>query len=216
VPSGAQADQFLHAHYYNRVIDEDRRSRFAEQFEQNRGNPALALRRAIEWWRDLPAPPSEEDRMLFEWAPFLSERLSTDRLLRLSNAEFEAICQRVWSIQDHARRVANITLNLPGGTRYDMATKTKALAQFLLSRRSQNDSNVLQVIHHVLYGGNEEDLPNRLWQATTEARWRIEHLGISALGELIGWALPERFPPRNNRTSKSLRSLGFPVTVHGS
>jgi hypothetical protein len=216
VPSGAQADQFLHAHYYNHVIDKDRRSRFAEQFEQNHTNPALALRRAMDWWRDLSAPPSGEDRMLFEWAPFLRAMLSADRILRLSGADFEAICQRVWSIQDHARRVANATLNLPGDRRYDMSTKTTALAQFLFSRRSQNGSNVLQVIHHVLYGGNEEDLPSRVWEATTDDLWRIEHLGISALGELIGWALPERFPPRNNRTSKSLRSLGFPVTVHGS
>jgi hypothetical protein len=215
VPSGAQADQLLHAHYYNRV-SEGRQSRFAELFEQNRRNPALALQEAMDWWRGLAAPPSGEDRMLFEWAPFLREMLSADRLLRLSGAEFEEICLRVWSIQDHASRVANVTLNLPGGRPYDRATKTKALAQFLLGRRSQNGSNVLQVIHHVLYDGREGDLPNRLWEAIAGDQWRIEHLGISALGELVGWALPERFPPRNNRTSKSLRSLGYPVSVHGS
>jgi hypothetical protein len=73
----------------------------------------------------------------------------------------------------------------------------------------------LQVIHYVLYGGTDETLPIRLWEATTDGPWRIEHLGISALGELVGWALPDKFPPRNNRTSKSLRSLGFPVAVHG-
>jgi hypothetical protein len=42
VPSGAQADQFLHAHYYNRV-SEGRQSRYAEQFDQNRGDPELAF-----------------------------------------------------------------------------------------------------------------------------------------------------------------------------
>jgi hypothetical protein len=215
VPSGAQADQFLHAHYYNRVIGEDRRSHFAELFEQNRRDPERALREAIAWWRSLRAPPSSEDRMLFEWAPYLRELLSAERLLELGGEEFEAVCQRVWSIQDHARRVANSTLDLPEG-HYDMKTKTKALAKFLMSRRSQNGSNVLEVIHHVLYGGNETNLPDRLWEAIKNDRWRIEHLGISALGELTGWALPERFPPRNNRTSKSLRSLGFPVVVHGS
>jgi hypothetical protein len=154
--------------------------------------------------------------MLFEWAPLLREMLSADRLLRLSGEEFAAICQRAWSIQDHASRVANATLNLQGGRAYNRATKTQALAQFLFSRRSQNGSNVLQVIHHVLYEGIEENLPNRMWEAITGDQWRIEHLGISALGELVGWALPERFPPWNNRTSKSLRSLGFAVTVHGS
>jgi hypothetical protein len=215
IPPGAQADQFLHAHYYTHVIDEERRSRFAELFEENRSNPGRALQQAVDWWRALPAAPKGEEKTLFEWAPFLRQMLSADRLLGLNQAEFEAVCQRVWSIQDHARRVANVTLNLPDDRRHDMATKTKALSEFLFARRSKNGSSVLQVIHYVLYGGTDETLPIRLWEATTDGPWRIEHLGISALGELVGWALPDKFPPRNNRTSKSLRSLGFPVAVHG-
>lgn len=153
--------------------------------------------------------------MLLEWAPFLRQALSADRILKLTGGEFEEICQRVWSIQDHGRRVSNATLNLPGHRRHDMATKTEALAKFLFSRRSRNGSNVLEVINYLLYGGSDHALPTRLWECTTDGAWRIEHLGISALGELIGWALPDKFPPRNNRTSKSLRSLGFQVDVHG-
>ena len=213
VPSGAQADQFLHAHYYNRVIGHDRRTQFAEMFETNRANPGKALREALDWWRSQPTPPSREDRMLFEWAPVLRDALSRDRLMSLSVADFDAVCQRVWSIQDHARRVANATLGLPGGVPYDIPTKTSELSKFLMSRRSGNGSTVLDVINFVLYGGSDDDLPDRLWDATTDPAWRIEHFGISAIGELIGWALPERFPPRNNRTSRSLRSLGFDVGV---
>jgi hypothetical protein len=216
VPPGAQADQFLHAYYYNRVIGEGRRSLFAEKFEENRLNPARALSEAMTWWRGLPEPPSNEDRMLFEWAPLLREALSQDRILNLTGSDFDSVCHRVWSIQDHALRVSNATLNLPGGRKYDRATKTKALAEFLFSRRSQNGSTVLQVLNHVLYGGTDETLPIRLWEATADEAWRIEHLGISALGELVGWALTDKFPPRNNRTSKALYSLGFPVTFHGS
>jgi hypothetical protein len=215
VSQGAQADQFLHAYYYNKVIGEDRRSHFAEKHEEHRANPGQALRDAMAWWRDLSEPPSKEDRMLFNWAPFLRDALSQDRLLGLSAADFEAICNRVWSIQDHARRVANATLNLPGGTRYDMATKTKELAKFLFSRRSQNGSSILEVLNHVLYEGTDEAVPSRLWEATADDAWKIEHLGLSALGELVGWALPDKFPPRNNRTSKALYSLGFPVAFHG-
>jgi hypothetical protein len=214
VPTGAQADQFLHAHYYNNVI-EGRRSRYEELFEANRGNPEQALNRAIDWWRNLPGPPSGEDRTLLEWAPFLRNSLSRDRILELSESEFEAICHRVWSIQDHARRMANITLNLTERQPYDIPTKTTALAKFLFSRRSRNGSNVLEVIYHVLYDGTDDSVPERLWEAIAADAWRIEHFGISALGELVGWALPERYPPRNNRTSKSLRSLGFPVIAHG-
>jgi hypothetical protein len=215
IPPGAHADQFLHAHYYNRVIDEKRRSRFAEKYEENKSNPERALQEAIGWWRGLPGPPSGEEKTLLEWAPFLRRMLSADRLPNLNQTEFEAVCQSVWSIRDHARRVANVTLNLPGDQKHDMTTKTKVLSEFLFSRKSKNGSNVLQVIQHVLYGGADETLPIRLWEAITDGPWRIEHLGISALGEMVGWALPNKFPPRNNRTSKSLRSLGFPVAVHG-
>jgi hypothetical protein len=215
IPSGAQADQFLHAHYDNHVIGERRRSRFEEQFETNKCNPAQALEQEIHWWRSLLEAPSGEEKMLIEWAPFLRDALSPDRILQLTASDFEAVCQRVWSIQDHARRVANVTLNLPEGRHYDMETKTKELATFLFARKAKNGSNVLDVLHHVLYDGTDEGLPTRLWDATTDGAWRIDHLGISALGELIGWALPDKFPPRNNRTSKSLRSLGYSVTVHG-
>jgi hypothetical protein len=215
VPSGAQADQFLHAYYYHTSFDDGRRSMYAEKFEENKGNPAIALKNAVDWWRELTKPPSNEDRMLFEWAPFLREKLSREHILLLSEADFEDVCRRVWSIQDHARRVKNVTLNLVSGQSYDKATKTGELSKFLFGRRTQNGMGILEVINYVLYGGGDESLPIRLWEATTDDKWHIDHLGISSLGELIGWALPDRFPPRNNRTSKALRSLGYPVTVHG-
>jgi hypothetical protein len=214
IPSGAQADQFLHAYYFNLVIVK-RRSLYAEKFEANKANPAKALGDAVAWWRGFSSPPSHEDKTLLQWAPLLREALSQERILSLSENDFEGICQRVWSIQDHARRVSNMTLNLAEGQRYDMATKTRELAKFLYSRRSQNRSSVLEVISYVLHGGTDDALPRRLWEATAEDGWRIEHLGISALGELVGWALPDKFPPRNNRTSKALYALGNPVTVHG-
>lgn len=215
VPLGAQADQFLHAHYYNRVIGEDRRSRFAKMFERNKADPQAALEEAVAWWHGLASPPSGEDRTLFDWAPVLRECLSQERILGLTESDFEAICERVWAIQDHGRRVRNATVGLPDGLVHHMPEKTKALAHYLWRRSSPNGSNVLGTIDHILYGGSDADLPLRLWDATQEGGWRIEHLGTSALGELVGWALPERFPPRNNRTSKSLRSLGFAVDVHG-
>jgi hypothetical protein len=104
---------------------------------------------------------------------------------------------------------------LPNGNRIDMTTKTKALARFLFSRRSQSGSSALQFLNHVLYGGTDDAFPTRLREGTVDDAWKIEHLGISALGELVGWALPDKFPPRNNRTSKALYALGYPVTFLG-
>ncbi|RWN98163.1 MAG: phospholipase, partial [Mesorhizobium sp.] len=59
-----------------------------------------------------------------------------------------------------------------------------------------------------------KELPSRMWDALHDPKLRIENFGISAMGELVGWALPNQFPPRNGRTSKALRSLGHDVTVH--
>ena len=151
--------------------------------------------------------------MLYEWAPVLRRELSEDRILILSETEFVGVCERVWSIQDHGRRVRNDVLNLPDGVRHAMAAKTKALAHYLFRRRAPNGSTMLETLHYVLYGGSLDEVPLRLWDAIGDGPWRIEHLGVSALGEIVGWALPDRFPPRNNRTSKSLRSLGFDVSA---
>jgi hypothetical protein len=53
-----------------------------------------------------------------------------------------------------------------------------------------------------------------MWDALTDSRRKVELLGVSSLGEIVGWALPDLYPPRNGRTSKSLRSLGYDVRVH--
>lgn len=37
---------------------------------------------------------------------------------------------------------------------------------------------------------------------------------MNSLGEIVGWAMPDRYPPRNGRSSRALRSLGFDVQVH--
>jgi hypothetical protein len=97
-----------------------------------------------------------------------------------------------------------------------MRCQMKCVSRCLMSRRLKvaDGASVLDTLRYVLYEGNRGDLPERLWDALTDPRWKIAHFGLSALGELVGWALPDDFPPRNSRTSKALRSLGFDVVVH--
>jgi hypothetical protein len=213
VPAGAQADQFLHAHYYKRTF-EGQRAMFESMYERNKGNPMAATDEAVAWWRSLPAPPSHEDVTLNEWAVFLREHLSSDGLSAMTEDDFIGICSRVYAIRDHGRRVANRILSLPGDRAYTRDEKTQALARFLFVSKSQSGKSVADTLRFVLFGGSKSDLPERLWEATNNPDYRQEHLGINALGELVGWALPDHFPPRNGRTSKALRSLGYDVTVH--
>ena len=210
--SGVQADQFLHAHYYHNTFD-GRRANFERWYEDNQHDPERALVKAMEWWSKLPRAPQGEDEFIIERAPFLQAHLSENRVLRLDNFELEQVFSRVHAITDRARRVPNAAVNLPSGQPYTIPQKITAMAHVVWNSRTSGGHTPLEVIYHLLYGGAGDEIPQRLWDVTHEPKWKLPHLGISAFGELAGWALPDRFPPRNGRTSKSLRSLGFDVAV---
>ncbi|MGS6289529.1 hypothetical protein ACVGWF_24630, partial [Enterobacter asburiae] len=42
----------------------------------------------------------------------------------------------------------------------------------------------------------------------------IPHIGLSSLGEIVGWARPHEFPPRKMRTSKGLRALRYNAVTY--
>ncbi|MYF06733.1 MAG: phospholipase [Rhodospirillaceae bacterium] len=213
--AGAQADQFLHAHYYERVYVRQK-ANYEALYEQNRNRRDQALDEALNWWRQLPKAPSSEDEMLHVTAPALRSVLAEEKLAVMTYEQFQKICMDVHAIKDYARRVPNKAVKLAdNGTQYKIVDKVAALSNRIWNDRSSSGARVNSIISHILYGGPEEQLPERLWQAVTDPKWKIDGLGISALGELTGWALPDRFPPRNGRTSKALRSLGFDVRFHG-
>lgn len=47
-------------------------------------------------------------------------------------------------------------------------------------------------------------------------KYFLPHYGLNSIAEVIGWAQPEIAPPRNGRTSKALRALGYDVRVYSS
>jgi hypothetical protein len=213
-PAGAHADQFLHAHYYQRTFH-GRKANYAAFFEAKKTRRAEALAEAMEWWRQLSAAPSSEAEMLNVTAPFLQSALSEERVRLMSYDNFYDICMGVHAIKDYARRVPNKSVGLPdNGIRYTIPEKVAALSKRMWDDSSSNGGRVRELIGYVLYSGSGDQLPERLWQGVAGSKWRVDGLGISALGELVGWALPDRFPPRNGRTSKALKSLGYDVTVH--
>jgi hypothetical protein len=60
----------------------------------------------------------------------------------------------------------------------------------------------------VLWDTFPADMEQCLWFAVSDDRYRFAHLGKSSLREAVGWARPNDYPPRNNRTNKALRALG--------
>jgi len=146
----------------------------------------------------LDNPPTSEGEIINEWAE------PNRKLL-----EKEAI--KKWTIED----LIQLCSRLSKGTKQKSQDECiNLLANFLWNQRSVSGKSILDVITYVLYDGADKDLPVRLWEATHDEKWRIPHLGLSTLGEFVGWAKPNLFPPRNGRTSKALTALGYKVRIH--
>jgi len=212
--SGVLADQFLHAYYYNRVRD-GQNYPYRELFKTNSTNREAAVRAALEWWRTLPLAPSSEDVHISQWAPAVRKLLTQDSLRAMSESAFQDLCLRVHAGRDHAKRVESTTLGLQQGMhRMAQDDRIRVFAKWLYAQRSPDRSTSCDVIDFVLHGGASDEVPDRIFAACFEEPKKIPHIGVSALGEMVGWAMPDDFPPRNGRTSKALTALGYSVKIH--
>ncbi len=211
-PLGAQADQFLHAHYYQRTFN-GRAADYERHYERNKKAPDQALAEAARWWRSLPSG-NDEQRTLNEVSPMLRQVFSEASLANMTEDVFADALWHVHASREYARRVRNARVGLPDGKLHSMETKSEALARRIWRDSAGKGAPVAKALAFVLYGGAPEEVPHRMWEALTDNRRKVELLGVSGLGEIVGWALPDLYPPRNGRTSKSLRSLGYDVRVH--
>lgn len=214
--SGILADQFLHAYYYSYPnIREGNKSLYREFFEKNEKNKQKAIEVAISWWRNLKEAPNGEDVIMRDYAISNQKLLEKESLKSISIEEFTLLCSKVHAIRDHARRMDNATYGLPKNAPQKSSDECVELfSNFLWEQKSGENKSVVDVIYYVLYDSNgDENIANRLWEVTHDDKWRIPHLGIGILGELVGWAKPNTFIPRNGRTNKALHALGFKVTL---
>ncbi len=211
-PAGAQVDRFLAAHYYKRVM-ENGRSLFEDWHQKTKLDPDKAELEALEWWRSHKTPPSNEEKTLNEWAPFLREKLSAEGLQIQSAEALGDIFLRVHAIRDHSLKIENSYLGLSANQNHTLETKCERFAIKIFDYRSEGGKNIFDLLNYIIYGGLEEDIPMRLWDGISNKNWRFPHIGRNSLGEIVGWALPDKYPPRNGRTSKALRSLGHNVRV---
>ncbi len=214
VSKGIQADQFLHAFYYSHV-KQGVRSIHWELYEKNNSSPEKALVESMRWWSRLQEPPHEEDIVITEWAPFLSQRLNKDDMMEIQLSDFVEICSKIHALRDHSLRVSHNTFGSPTPLpKMNSEERIQLLARWLYVQKSSLGRNVLDTIYYILWGGPVSETPNRIFEASSNDNWRIPHFGISTIGELVGWVMPDHFPPRNGRTSKALTALGYDVNIH--
>ncbi|BCG45665.1 hypothetical protein GEOBRER4_n0428 [Citrifermentans bremense] len=211
-PKGVQADQFLHAYYYNHVL-EGQKARHHEFYLKNSANPERALQEIISWWRTTTSAPSWEDQNIAN-SKTVKINLSKKRIDGLTENDFLDVCKHVHALTDHCKRVKNSTYGLPANFSTDSTERIKLLSKYLWKQKTAQGRSVIQVLSYVLYGGKPEGVPERIWEAMASEGYKISHLGISSLGEIVGWTLPDMFPPRNGRTSKALKALGYNVEIY--
>lgn len=211
VPQGVQGDQFLHAYYYQQVRPMLEKDAYERDHKKHSKDPESALRAAFQWWRATPRHEQEsEANMIYQYAPRLEQLFAKGKIRSISEGEWVEGLSMVNAFSDHAGKIPNNDLGLgkdPGG-----AVKTEKLARMLWSQTSLTGRfTAPEVFDYVIWGPG--DVAKRIWTASYREDYKLRHIGPNIFGELIGWARPTMYPPRNSRTSKALRALGYDVQV---
>lgn len=207
-PAGAQADQFVHAYYYQFVGGHKGGHLVDAAYAEHRLNPAAALEEALAWWKRAEFDNKQERRSLLDWAPQLKDMLSRARIRTLSKDEFCHAISMVHAVIDYGRKRPNSELGLPS-VQQDTDTKVRLHAEQLWEARSPQGKTPLEMLEYVIWGPGAVE--ERIWAAARSDQWRLPWIQFSTLGEIVGWARPDDFPPRNDRTLKGLRALGYSV-----
>lgn len=214
-------DQFLHAYYYVKVRDDRDDAESARSvelvekaFERHRNNKITALAEAAEWWASLPNAPYGEDQFIATIAPRMQAAFEPARLRVWTLQDFQDTFYDVHAFKMHARQVRNSDLGLPRDHKDNVRGRSDRVARWLWEQqREVSQHHVRDLLAFLIWGDTPSDMVERLWMATRPGPWRYDHFGPSTLGEAIGWARPDDYPPRNNRTNKALRSLGHDVRL---
>lgn len=212
VPSGVQGDQFLHAYYYKYVRPHAEKNAYLREFEKHKKDPEAALVKALKWWKKADYDYEHEKATVHDRSKRLRALLVEGRIPTLSKEEWISAWPLVYAFGDHASKIENTELGLgdaPGGD-----AKTERLAEILYSQKSLSGKMTApEVLDFVIWGPG--DVADRIWKASHDKDYKLRHIGQNIFGEIVGWARPEDYPPRNSRSSKALRCLGYQVTVYG-
>ena len=222
VPATANAtvhfDQFLHGYYYHYIEATSSGGKAADRVEEvhekNRSDPGRALGDALGWWTSLTGPPTtnsyNEEIFISEWAPRMQSLLAKDALSQMNVEEFIEVMSHSHAFREHARHYDRKE-GLPGDAPEPEDQKLRRICEYIWPQRSRDGHSVVELLQFLIYGSDPAEAEFRLWSALRDDKWRLPHLGKSTLGELIGWARPDDYPPRNNRNNLALRALGYDV-----
>lgn len=213
VPSAWQVDQFLHAYYYNRVGEGLHRP-YEEYHASNKKDPNGALKEQLRWWQSCKEAPSREDITFYESAPLIRRLLAKDRVLSLTVDELTQLFSKTHATVNHVIKIPAAMLGRPDASYLDIPSRMPLYAELMEKERTRKGWDVRKLLHYVLYEGKDADIWERLYHAGRDPEYTLRRFGLNSIAEVTGWARPEVTPPRNGRTSKALRALGFDVKIY--
>ncbi|ABI73841.1 phospholipase D-like domain-containing protein [Shewanella frigidimarina] len=214
IPAYWHVDQFLHAYYYNQVRQNNNTYPYEEFYSKHERDPNSALMRALSWWQSLTKAPSNEDDTFHYSAPKLMELLAKNKLLSLSVDDIEEMCRCTHATKDHLIKMSTATLGRSDVITLSREERLPLFASWLMNQRNKKGQDIRQILFDILYKEKPKNIWERIFLASmTDEVW-IPHYGINSIAEVVGWAQPETTPPRNGRTNKALRALGYPVKIN--
>ncbi|MCW7479370.1 phospholipase D-like domain-containing protein [Leptospira bandrabouensis] len=209
-------DQLLHAFYYSYILkgNEDGSSmeKVQNSYKINKNNPHQAIIDAIRWWETLVDAPSGEDKHINEWGVINEKILKKLENSDLNFDEFHTIIKQNHAGRNHARQIKNEFFNLPTNYKTDYEERVNIFAKWLFNQKSKNNLTINEVLRYLLFA-KSPSLEDRIYSVLYDEQFRIERLGKSIVGELVGWGRPDLTHLRNNRVNKALRCLGFDVRL---
>lgn len=187
--------------------------------ERNRHDPDAAVLDVLRRWSAMNG--SADAKKWSQWVnqnpKELHELLTPEALRAGGEDQLARVLHLCHSAREHGRQIRKADLGLGEGDERSAEERSRLFARYLMARRSAaKGRTIFEVLEFVLWGDqiggrSAPDAAERIWLAAHDDAWKLPHLGPHILGELIGYARPEKYPPRNNRVSKTLYALGYDV-----
>ena len=212
-PLSVEVDQILTWYYEERITrHEGGAAAVAATFHaSNQGDGDANFRDVLTGWQTTTEMVGFIRDSLRDWAPELRGRLQPGELRKLDADGLYEILRRSHAIRLHGYRVRNDVLGLPGDTHLEGEERLRLFAKWLWERETTKEKRTIQAVLSYVLWDDREPAARRLWKAAKDpaSGWMIPRFKVSSLGELLGWARPDEFPPRNNRVSRALHALGY-------
>lgn len=151
--------------------------------------------------------------LFYESTPAIRNALSKNTILNLNADEFCVVIEATHSTMNHVIKLSTNKLGRPEVTYLSASERAPLFTAMLLNQQNKKQQNILELLNYVLYGGKPESMWERIYEAGKTDEYQINNYGVNSIAEVAGWAQPETTPPRNTRTNKALKALGYSVNV---